>query len=56
MYHKNKKLEIRNVDVSKQAGGKEGRIYNSPKNTVREATVLVTEKKMRQIFAEKNWE
>ena len=40
MYHMNKKMEIRNVDVSKQAFcGKGGYKKFSPKNTVREATV-----------------
>ena len=37
MYHMNKKMEIRNVDVGYAGIMWEGRIYNSPKNTVREA-------------------
>ena len=37
MYHMNKKMEIRNVDVAYAGILSEGRIYNSPKNTVREA-------------------
>ena len=37
MYHMNKKMEIRNVDVRYAGILWEGRIYNSPENTVREA-------------------
>ena len=37
MYHMNKKMKIRNVDVGYAGILWEGRIYKSPKNTVREA-------------------
>ena len=39
MYHMKKKMEIRNVDVGYAGILWEGRIYKSPKNTVREARI-----------------
>ena len=39
IYHMNKKMEIRNVDVGYAGILWEGRIYKSPKNTVREARI-----------------
>ena len=36
MYHMNKKMEIRNVDVRYAGILWKWRIYNSPKNTVRD--------------------
>ena len=43
-------MEIRNVNVGYTGILWEGRIYNSPKNTAREARL---QKQTRQIFAEK---
>ena len=50
MYHMNKKMEIRNVDVRYAGILGEGRIYNSPKNTVRDARL---QKQNFTIFFEK---
>ena len=52
MYHMNKKMEIRNVDVGYAGILWEGRIYKSPKYTVREAR-LQKQKLISQIFSGK---
>ena len=55
MYHMNKKMEIRNVDVSKQAFcGKGG--CTTPVKYCEGGYSVGYRKKMRQIFEEKSWE
>ena len=55
MYHMNKKMEIRNVDVSKQAFcGKGG--YTTPLKYCQGGYSVGYRKKNGQIFAEKSWE
>ena len=53
MYHMNKKMEIRNVDVSKQAFCGKGGFIQLPQKYYEGGYSVGYRKKMRQIFAEK---